>query len=81
MCYDESTARMIGCGNRPRRSWIRSSRWCCSSACNDLLIEDVVVIPLAWRNEVVAVSQGLQGLGVIAWDSNLWDLVYWYREV
>jgi peptide/nickel transport system substrate-binding protein len=47
---------------------------------NDLLIEDVVVIPLVWRNEVVAVSRTLQGFELTTWDSNLWDLAYWYRQ-
>jgi peptide/nickel transport system substrate-binding protein len=47
---------------------------------NDLLIEEVVVIPLVWRNEVVAVSHTLQGLELTTWDSNLWDLAYWYRQ-
>ena len=47
---------------------------------NDLLVEDVVVIPLVWRNEVVAVSHVLQGLELTTWDSNLWDLAYWYRQ-
>ena len=47
---------------------------------NDLLVEDVVVIPLVWRNEVVAVSHALQGLELSTWDSNLWDLAYWYRQ-
>ena len=49
-------------------------------AMNDLLIEDVAVIPLIWRNEVVAVSQALQGLELSTWDSNLWDLAFWYRQ-
>ena len=49
-------------------------------AMNDLLVEDVVVIPLIWRNEVVAVSQALRGLELTPWDSNLWDLAYWYRH-
>jgi peptide/nickel transport system substrate-binding protein len=47
---------------------------------NDLLVEDVVVIPLIWRNEAVAVSQTLQGLELTTWDSNLWDLAYCYRQ-
>jgi peptide/nickel transport system substrate-binding protein len=47
---------------------------------NDLLIEDVVVIPLVWRNEVVAVSHTLHGMALTPWDSNLWDLAYWYRQ-
>jgi peptide/nickel transport system substrate-binding protein len=47
---------------------------------NDLLIEDVVVIPVVWRNEVVAASHRLRGMELTTWDSNLWDLAYWYRE-
>ena len=47
---------------------------------NDLLIEDVVVIPIVWRHEVVAVSHQLQGMELTSWDSNLWDLAHWYRE-
>ena len=47
---------------------------------NDLLISDVVVIPVIWRNGVAAVSHKLQGLELTSWDSNLWHLAYWYRE-
>jgi peptide/nickel transport system substrate-binding protein len=46
---------------------------------NDLLIEDVVVIPVVWRQEVSAVSHTLQGIGLSPWDSMLWDLAFWYR--
>jgi peptide/nickel transport system substrate-binding protein len=49
-------------------------------AMNDLLVEDVVVIPLIWRNDVVAVSQTLRGLELSTWDSNLWDLAHGYRQ-
>jgi peptide/nickel transport system substrate-binding protein len=47
---------------------------------NDLVVEDVAVIPLVWRHEVVAVSHALQGMELTTWDSNLWDLAYWYRQ-
>jgi peptide/nickel transport system substrate-binding protein len=47
---------------------------------NDLLIEDVVVIPVVWRQEVSAVSHTLRGLGLSPWDSILSDLAFWYRE-
>jgi peptide/nickel transport system substrate-binding protein len=47
---------------------------------NDLLIEDVVVIPVVWRKEVAAVSHTLRGLALSPWDRNLSDLAYWYRE-
>jgi peptide/nickel transport system substrate-binding protein len=48
---------------------------------NDLLIADVVVIPIVWRNGVSAVNHKLHGMELTSWDSNLWDLAYWYREV
>jgi peptide/nickel transport system substrate-binding protein len=47
---------------------------------NDLLVEDVVVIPVVWRKEVSAVSQSLRGLALSPWDGNLSDLASWYRE-
>jgi peptide/nickel transport system substrate-binding protein len=47
---------------------------------NDLLIEDVVVIPIVRRNEVVAIGRTLRGMALTTWDSNLWDLAYWYRQ-
>jgi peptide/nickel transport system substrate-binding protein len=47
---------------------------------NDLLIEEVVVIPVVWRNNVDAVSHTLRGLALSPWDRNLSDLAYWYRE-
>jgi peptide/nickel transport system substrate-binding protein len=47
---------------------------------NDLLIEDVAVIPVVWRQEVSAVSHTLRGMALSPWDSILWDLAFWYRE-
>jgi peptide/nickel transport system substrate-binding protein len=47
---------------------------------NDLLISDVVIIPVIWRNGVAAVSHKLRGMELTSWDSNLWHLAYWYRE-
>jgi peptide/nickel transport system substrate-binding protein len=47
---------------------------------NDLLIEDVAVIPVVWRKNVYAVSHTLRGLALSPWDSATWDLAYWYRE-
>jgi peptide/nickel transport system substrate-binding protein len=46
---------------------------------NDLVIEDVVVIPVVWRQEVSAVSHTLRGMALSPWDSILWDLAFWYR--
>jgi peptide/nickel transport system substrate-binding protein len=47
---------------------------------NDLLVEEVAVIPVVWRKEVSAVSHTLRGLALSPWDRDLSDLAYWYRE-
>jgi peptide/nickel transport system substrate-binding protein len=47
---------------------------------NDLVIEDVVVIPVVWPHDVSAVRHGLRGLQLGPWDLHLWHLAYWYRE-
>jgi len=47
---------------------------------NDLVIEDVVVIPIGFGSEISAVSHSLRGLELGPWDWNLWNLAYWYRE-
>jgi peptide/nickel transport system substrate-binding protein len=47
---------------------------------NDILIEDVVLIPVIWRNGVRAVGHRLHGMELSDWDSDVWDLAYWYRE-
>lgn len=48
---------------------------------NDLLIQNVVVVPVLWRSVVAGVSNRLKGPGVSGWDSNMfWSLPYWYRE-
>jgi mRNA-degrading endonuclease HigB of HigAB toxin-antitoxin module len=40
---------------------------------NDLLVEDVAVIPVVWRNNVSAVSHMLWGMALSPWDWNLSD--------
>jgi peptide/nickel transport system substrate-binding protein len=47
---------------------------------NDLVIEDVVSIPVVWRNWVYAVSHSLRGMQLSPWDLPLGNLAYWYRE-
>jgi peptide/nickel transport system substrate-binding protein len=48
-------------------------------AMNDLVIKDVVVIPVVYRPTVAAVSNQLHA-PVSGWDSNLWALRDWYRD-
>jgi peptide/nickel transport system substrate-binding protein len=47
---------------------------------NDILIEDVVLIPLIWRNGVRGVNHKLHGMELSDWDSDFWHLAYWYRQ-
>jgi peptide/nickel transport system substrate-binding protein len=46
---------------------------------NDLVIQNVVVIPVLWRNGVSAVGARLRGLDLSGWDNNTWRLPYWHR--
>jgi peptide/nickel transport system substrate-binding protein len=46
---------------------------------NDLVIQDVVVIPIIWRHRVQAVSHKLKSTDVSGWDSSLSNLAFWYR--
>ena len=47
---------------------------------NDLLIGNVVVVPVLWRMVVSAVNNRLKGTDVSGWDSNFWNIANWYRE-
>ena len=47
---------------------------------NDLVIQNVVCIPVVWRTVVSGVSNRLKGTDVSGWDSNLWRLADWYRD-
>jgi peptide/nickel transport system substrate-binding protein len=46
---------------------------------NDMVIKNVVVIPVAWRPRVSAVSNKLK-LTQSGWDSDFWQLPFWYKE-
>ena len=45
---------------------------------NDLLIQNVVVIPIVWRNGVGAANARLR-LTLSGWDSTLWNLPAWHK--
>ncbi|MDP2625441.1 MAG: ABC transporter substrate-binding protein, partial [Candidatus Rokubacteria bacterium] len=47
---------------------------------NDLVIQNVVVIPVCWRPRVAAISNRLQGANQSGWDSDYWNLHNWHRE-
>ena len=46
---------------------------------NDLLVEDVVGIPLVHRSDVAAISNNLVGLDLTPWDRNTWNIKDWKR--
>ena len=47
--------------------------------CNELVIENFVVIPLVMRPGAAAAASNLV-LEISGWDNNTWDLANWYRE-
>ncbi len=47
--------------------------------CNDLVVNDQVVIPVVSRPDVAAVKSRLVA-ELSGWDSNTWDLASWYME-
>jgi len=47
---------------------------------NDLVIQNIVVIPVVLRPAVSAASNNLKGAEQSGWDSNFWNLENWYRE-
>jgi peptide/nickel transport system substrate-binding protein len=46
---------------------------------NDLLVQEVVVIPLIHRAEVVGVSNNLKGVDLTPWDSRTWNIAQWEK--
>jgi peptide/nickel transport system substrate-binding protein len=47
---------------------------------NDMVIQNVVVIPVVWRPRVAAVSNRLRGSEQSGWDSDFWNLPNWHRD-
>jgi peptide/nickel transport system substrate-binding protein len=47
---------------------------------NDLVIQNVVTIPVLWRNGVSSAATWLKGMDLSGWDSTFWRLPFWYRQ-
>jgi len=47
---------------------------------NDIVISNVVVIPVLWRSGVSGSSNSLMGMDLTGWDSTFWRLPYWYKQ-
>ena len=48
---------------------------------NDLVIQNVVVIPVVFRPRVAAISNRLRDAVQSGWDSDFWALAYWSKGV
>lgn len=47
---------------------------------NDMLVEDVVVIPLVHRDDVSGVSNAIEGIEMTPWDASTWNIKNWRRK-
>jgi len=47
---------------------------------NDLVVSNVVVIPVIWRRGVAAAAKDLQNVRPAGWDGDYWDLPGWFKE-
>src|SRR5262249_25473094 len=45
----------------------------------DILVNDVVVIPLAARKSVSGIAKGLKGISTTTWDSEMWNVADWSK--
>ncbi len=48
---------------------------------NDMLVQDVVVIPLVEIAQVAGVSSSITGLDPTPWDGDLWNVQDWSRNL
>jgi peptide/nickel transport system substrate-binding protein len=44
---------------------------------NDMLVEDVAVIPLVWRASALGVNKNLVGVNPTPWDAATWNIAEW----
>jgi peptide/nickel transport system substrate-binding protein len=47
---------------------------------NDMVINNVVVIPVAWRPRVAAIGNKMKNAIQSGWDGDFWYLPFWFRE-
>jgi peptide/nickel transport system substrate-binding protein len=45
---------------------------------NDLLVRQAVVVPIAWRGQVAAVSNRLKHVVHSGWESDFWRVAWWH---
>jgi len=47
---------------------------------NDLVIQNIVVIPVVFRPRVAAISNKMRDVAQSGWDSDFWALAYWSKQ-
>jgi len=47
---------------------------------NDMLVEDVVMIPTVHIADVAGISNSLEGVDLTPWDANSWNIKDWRRS-
>ena len=47
---------------------------------NDLVVQNMVVIPVVWRTWVSGVASKLKGTEISGLGLDFWNLAHWYRE-
>jgi peptide/nickel transport system substrate-binding protein len=47
---------------------------------NDMVITNVVVIPVAWRPRVAAIGTKMRNAIQSGWDGDFWYLPFWFKE-
>ena len=45
---------------------------------NDLIVQQTIVAPIAWRGQVAAVSNRLKDVVRSGWESDVWRLAWWH---
>ena len=45
---------------------------------NDLIVQQAVVVPIAWRGQVAAVSNRLKHVPHSGWESDFWRVAWWH---
>jgi peptide/nickel transport system substrate-binding protein len=47
---------------------------------NDIVVQNVVVIPIAQRAKAAAMAAKLRGVETNPYDLDFWNIAYWHRE-
>jgi peptide/nickel transport system substrate-binding protein len=71
--YDETCAQALSATDMEERREL-------ALRLNDIINEDVAMIPLVARPRVAGAAKSLRGYQPSGWDSEMWDVANWYSE-